>query len=472
MRIEINNNKCKLVCGMQDLREIIKNFSIRVPGAFFSPAFRNHSWDGKQKFVTDSGYFSTGLLPQVLDFIEKELNGTDIEFIDFREQNLRKKKITQVGSLTLRQNQLNVLKAVRKNYIRDLYFPRGIISASTNAGKTLMAAGIFKTFKDEPTIVLLNNKTLFDQFMKEIPELVGKDFGWVRSDDVKWGKFTLAMVPTLLSRLEQYGDKLAKFKVAIVDECHLSTSKSYKAVLTKLFNTSVRIGMSGSALSHKDKIKNQTVRSFFGEVIYTISSEELEEAGYSVPITVRIEEGNITANYPKDYTLEYEKGITKNDDRNRKVWKRVSKCLKKKRYPLLIVVQRHEHIKELMRLCPKELKADYLVKFIHHKVVNRTEILEEFKMGKVDILISSMIIKIGQNMPLMKATINAGGGDSVINTLQLLGRNKRTHESKKRAFYYDFWDQGSYLKRHSKHRRNVFIQEKHKVVDAFKKDYY
>ena len=79
------------------------------------------------------------------------------------------------------------------------------------------------------------------------------------------------------------------------------------------------------------------------------------------------------------------------------------------------------------------------------------------------------IIKIGQNMPLMKATINAGGGDSVINTLQLLGRNKRTHESKKRGYYFDFMDQGSYLKRHSKHRRNVFIQEKHKVIDAFNK---
>lgn len=472
MIIEVNNNKCKVNCGPKEMRVLDKAFAIRVPGAFFSPQFKSGSWDGKKHFVTEAGYFKTGLLPEIISFCRKQFPKEKIKFEDSRDTDIDLNKLKNIISFKLRENQADSVRAVALNYLEDkLYFPRGILDASTNAGKTYIAAGLYHAFSKQPTILLLNNSTLFDQFKKELPELVGDDYGYVQGKEIHWNKFTMAMVPTLISRIKK-GDmlnELAKFKTVIVDECHLSTSASYSKVLFKLFNTTVRVGMSGSPLSHKSKVKNKTVQEFFGNVVHKITSKELEEQGFSSPITCQILKGNVDHEYPKDYTREYERGIVKNKKRNKKVWKKVSKCAEKGRLPFLIIVQRHEHIKQLLKIMPDHIKNDYVVKHIHHQVKGRFSILDEFKRGEVDVLISSMIIKIGQNMPLLRAAFNAGGGDSDINTLQLLGRNKRVHESKKRTYFYDFADLGYYLKRHSKHRINVMKKEGHKVVETYLK---
>ena len=469
MRIEVQNNKCRVVCGPRIAIDLDKAFAIRVPGAFYAPSFRQGAWDGKKHFVTDAGYFKTGLLPQVVKFLKDSFPNEPLKLVDIRDAELDFYKAENLKSIKLRDYQQDSVNSIVNNYVENLYFPRGIVSASTNAGKTFIAVGIFKAFKKTPTLLLINNRTLFDQFMEELPVLLGDDFGYVRAKDEKWGKFTMAMVPTLVSRIHKYDSKLARIENVIVDECHLTTSASYNKVLTKLYNSVVRVGLSGSALDHKDKVKNQTVREFFGDVIYNISSKEIEKRGYSSPITVRILKGSTKPEIFGDYALEYERGIIKNTTRNKSIWKKVKFLASKERLPLMIVVKNHSHITELLRLCPKELKNDYVVNFIHHKVKAREAILRDFKEGNVDILISSMIIKIGQNMPLMKAMINAGGGDSVINTLQLLGRAKRKHESKKKTYYYDFFDQGYYLRRHSRHRIAVFKREGHKLVETYKK---
>ena len=464
--IKLNNNKGQVAGGSKLLNQIVPDFQIKSPGYFWSPAWRSHQWDGKIKYVSDYGYFQTGLLPQIIAWLESK--GYEYEIIENRDTDIPHKfPIKTVGEYTLRENQIEAIGSVVLNKVGGIIFPRGIIAASTNAGKTLIAAGIFKVYK-KPTILLINNKTLFEQFEDELPTLLGDYFGVVSSSKEEWKPFTMAMVQTLVARSEKYKRHLINFKVAIVDECHLATSKSYKSVITNLYNTVVRVGLSGSALEHKDKNKNQNIRAFFGDILHKISSKELEEKGYSSPIIVKITKGNETIRYDKDYTREYEEGIIKNNDRNGKIWKRVARHIRKERLPILIVVKNHEHIHQLLKACPEQIKNDYLIKFIHHEVKQRKAILDEFRAGHVDILISSMIIKIGQNLPLIKATVNAGGGDSNINTLQLLGRNKRTHHSKKKTWYEDFWDKGSYLSRHSKHRRFVYIKEGHKVIDTWK----
>lgn len=471
MLIEINNNKCRLDLGFKDMKALDKAFAMRVKGAFYSPAFRNGTWDGKKHFLTESGYFKTGLLPQVVKFCEEELGKTKFTFAESRDTKVKRLKVKNITDIKLRGYQLEAVKAVTTNKVGGVYFPRGIIDASTNAGKTYIAAGLYYAFKKQPTILLLNNSTLFDQFKTELVELLGDDFGYVQGKEIHWGNFTMAMVPTLNSKLKDHRflTKLAQFKTVLVDECHLSTSKSYSNVLFKLFNTVVRVGLSGSPLKHKDKIKNQTVKEFFGDVIYTIKSKELEDLGYSSPVTCKILTGNTDADFPKNYPAEYDHGIVSNIKRNKRIWKTVERCASKDIMPFLIIVQRHQHIKNLLDLCPKHLKADYVIKFIHHEVKARNAILDEFKAGTVDILISSMIIKIGQNMPLLKAGMNAGGGDSDINTLQLLGRHKRKHKSKKRTYYYDFYDEGSYLRRHSKHRIKAIKAEGHTVKELYKR---
>jgi superfamily II DNA or RNA helicase len=466
IKITLNNNKGQLTGDLKCLRALMKAFALKVPGYFFSPAYRRREWDGTMKFVTEAGYFHTGMLPRIISFIETNFPEQTIKVVDNRESNLEAAIRHKVGKLTLRGNQWQCVNNVVTNKVGGIDFPRGIIAASTNAGKTLIAAGIYKAYQ-EPTLLLINNKPLFDQFKVELKDLLGDDFGYVNSSEEKWGKFTMVMVQTVISRLDKYKARLIKYPIVLVDECHLAASASYHKVLSNCYNAYVRVGMSGSALNHKDKTKNMKIVAYFGEVVATITSKELEENKHSSPLTIRIVKGNQKENLGS-YQDEYEKGIVSNKSRNKKIWKLVEKQIRLKRLPLMITVKLHKHLDNLSDLCPKELKADYLVRYIHHKTKGREEILESFRQGKVDILFSSMIIKTGQNLPLVKAMIFGGGGDSDINTLQLIGRGKRKHESKKRTYIYDFYDKGRYILRHSKHRRNVYIREGHTVIDSWK----
>jgi superfamily II DNA or RNA helicase len=466
--IRLNNNKGYLDCGSRLLNEIVPDFAIKAPGYFWSPAWRARKWDGKVKYITERGYFETGMLPQITAWLKE--HRYKFEIVENRDTDLsRKWPIEQIKDFTLRDHQLEAVASVVDNKVAGIPFPRGILAESTNAGKTLIAAGIYRAFRKEPTILLINNKTLFEQFEDELPKILGKDFGVISSKRTDIRNFTMAMVPTVLARLDRLEGFMIKQRVAIVDECHLASSPSYKEVLGKLYNAIVRVGMSGSPLKHKDKTKNQRIRSFFGDILHTTTSKEIEQKGFSSPITIKIWSGNKIKQHGESYADEYETRLVKNNHRNKKIWRRVAAHASKGRIPLLITVQRHEHINQLLHLCPKEFKSDYLIKFIHHKVKNRKQILDEFREGHVDILISSMIIKIGQNLPMIRATVFAGGGDSDINTLQLLGRQKRVHKSKKRTYVDDFMDKGNYLSRHSKHRRNVYVSEGHTVIDKFKK---
>ena len=104
------------------------------------------------------------------------------------------------------------------------------------------------------------------------------------------------------------------------------------------------------------------------------------------------------------------------------------------------------------------------VNYIHVKVKNRLEILDQFKKGDIDILISSKLIKEGQNLPLIKAIVLACGGDSLIDLLQIIGRGLRKHKSKKVVYIDDFYDKGAYLERHSKHRVKELKKQQFKVI--------
>jgi superfamily II DNA or RNA helicase len=256
--------------------------------------------------------------------------------------------------------------------------------------------------------------------------------------------------------------------MVIFDECHLITSKTNKKVMTALYNTIIRVGLSGTPFSHKDPTKNMDVRSFFGDEVYKIKNTELMDLGYSTPIVIKIIKGNTKIKIKGDYDEEYKQGISASAERTERSLERIGFYLRRGHSPILIVGRYHEHVENLYEAIQGRFGDDYRVRYIHHKIKDRKEILDLFKAGEVDILVASLIIKLGQNMPLIRYMQNAAGGDSAINALQLIGRAVRKHASKKKVYYEDFWDEGAYLRRHSKHRIAWYKKEGFKVIEQQK----
>jgi superfamily II DNA or RNA helicase len=237
-----------------------------------------------------------------------------------------------------------------------------------------------------------------------------------------------------------------------------------------LLDATVRLGFSGAAQLHKDPTKNKMMISFLGPIIYTITNKERVDMGVTTKPIFKIFTGTQDIKIKGDYKGEYDKSITLNKARNKKVWKRVIKHKSKGRLPLIILYKFKEHAVELLKHMPEELK-DLSVDYIHsgRSKVQRKAIIDKFKAGKLDVLLASYVLKRGKNLPLIRVLINAGSGDSHINALQILGRLLRKHESKDVVWFEDFFDKGAYLQRHSKHRIRYYKQEGFEVKELYKR---
>lgn len=474
VEIQINNNQCKISAPLKLEIKLKEAFKIRHPNQFYLRRHMPKGWDGKIQYINDNGYMHAGLLPQLFEKLnEFKISPDDIYIIDHREDRTKCKIIKGIGDETFRDYQIEAIYSILNNYINyeghKIHFQRGILKIATNGGKTLVALGLYKAAKRPKTIMVINGDDLYNQAIDEIPPLIPDEWGCIDPKQIKWGNFMICKVKTLRNRLPLIKEKLAEYQMCIVDECDLADNATYKAILEKLYNCTIRVGMSGTALVGKlakYKIPHQNIKKFFGNQTYEIKNIDLIEKGHSTPVTVKIIDGNVDAKYPGDYDKEYELGIIKNNARNRKVVKRINyNCLKKRRYPALIIVKRKEHVKILYKLISKKYKGIFKVAWAHSGVgkKERKQIMIDFKEGKIDILVSSLIIRRGMNFPLLRYGLNAGGGDDPANPLQILGRFFRKGIKIKRKYYEDFLDEGAYLKRHSKHRINYYKDERLKV---------
>lgn len=468
VRIQVNNNAITLHGSMKTLNEVYDSLAVRNPNAHYLRRYMKPGWDGKYHLIKENGTGKTGILPAVYSLL-KEM-GHKVEFEDFRGMEEIKYKIPKrLGTFKFRPYQVDALRAIARNKVGDLWFPRGIIKAATNAGKTAISAGIHKMFKQK-TILLTNSTELFEQGLEEWEQLLPGKVGYVGKGKAVWNDFMVCMVKTLSNNARKYANELHKYKVVIVDECDLANNKTFDGVLKYLFNAPIKVGLTGTIFMSKlkkDELKAVYSKEKFGELLYDISNKKLIDEGYSSKVEIKIIKGN-TKKVPTDLTWKevYEKFIVLNGQRNKRVVKRVvTKYLAGKK-PILVIGQRQKHIKIMYNRLSKALPGAK-IGWVHHDRKGRFDIVNDFKNGYLEILVGSMILKRGKNFPLMQYMLNAAGGKGPEGAIQLLGRATRKHVSKEVTEYEDMWDEGNYLKSHSRRRVAYYKNEQIPVTNKY-----
>lgn len=474
--IEVNNATCQLYGDRKAMHLAYKAFKIRNPNAFFLRKYMPRGWDGKQDYIKDNGKFPTGLLPKVYAYFKSM--GITPTLKDERDlPPLGFKVPKNLNGLIPRPYQTRGVKALIENTIGGIPFPTGVLKFATNAGKTLIACMLYKALGSKKTLYIINSSELYTQALKEVPEILGAEkFGCIEPDKIVWANFMICKVHTMSNRCSSHDfkAKLAEYEVCIIDECDLADNKTYKTILKNLWNAWAKIGMSGSIYVSplaKDKLKNENLRSFMSDIVAEVTNRELIDLGYSSEVKAIFNKGN--EDYRGEtFPDEYLYAIIKNKARNRKVYKRVKYRLKKGHYPLVVIIKEHKHLKILQKLLTRKL-PEYRIEGVHHKTENRFEIVDNFKKGDYDILVASMILKRGKNFPLMQTLINAAGGDSPENFIQILGRAMRKNIPSSKApnvkYYEDFFDEGKYIKRHSKHRLVYAKKQQLQIIENYKK---
>lgn len=477
MKIIIRNcNVAELDIPLKYAIKLYNEFAIRHPNAFYLRTRQRgmQNWDGKIKYITKTGQFKIGLLPSVYKrCIEL---GIKPIIVDMRQPLPKVSKVvTQIGKYKLRPEQEKAVKAILSNKLGETPFQIGVLDYTVNAGKTLIMSALYLSYKKQlKTLLITNDSDWLNQAREEFKQyLPGENITFVQGKVLNWSNFTIGMVQSISRNMRFYQQELSKIDMVLVDEADQGGSKQYQNVLTRLFNTRVRIGLSGTIYMSKlakDKVKNMNLEGFFGKVVAEFKLKDSIKKGYSTKTIVKMVPSKPWyGNWESDcisYKEIYDDSITLNKYARRMAYARLKWNINQGRYPALVVCKHIAHCENLYKFFKKKLGDAYNISYVHVNTPSklRQQIMKDFREGKIDILVSTTIIARGKNFPKLKYLLNTASMDSQEKSIQFLGRLVRTDESKNKVYLDDLHYPGNYLSRHGRHRKQYYQKQELKVI--------
>lgn len=467
---------CELDLPLKFAQKLYQEFSVRHPNAFYLRTRQRgmQNWDGKIHYINKHGEFKIGFLPAVY---EKCIEyGIKPKVVDMRKPLPKVKKVvTKIGKYKLRPEQEKAVKAIISNQVGNSLFQIGVLDYTVNAGKTLIMSSLYLSYKRQlKTLLITNDSDWLNQAREEFKQyLPGEDITFVQGKVLNWSNFTIGMVQSISRNMRFYQQELSKIDMVLVDEADQGGSKQYQNVLTRLFNTRIRIGLSGTIYMSKlakDKVKNMNLECFFGKVIAEFKLKDSIKKGYSTKTIVKMVPsrpwyGNWESEFVT-YKDIYDDSITLNKYARRMAYARLKWNINQGRYPALVVCKHIAHCENLYKFFKKKLGDAYNIAYVHVNTPSklRQQIMKDFREGKIDILVSTTIIARGKNFPKLRYLLNAASMNSQEKSIQFLGRLVRTDESKNKVYLDDLHYPGNYLSRHGRHRKQYYQKQELKVI--------
>lgn len=398
--------------------------------------------------------FPIGLLDKVTKIIKEygEYYNKDIriDFISHRDHQVMEKTYDYPDNpplFSIRDYQQDAIDVFMNKHA-------GIIHIATGGGKTFIATQIIKKCKAK-VLWIIDRKELLIQTKKELEKHLGIKVGTIMNNIADIQTVTITTIQTISKHLNDFYDYLYTVNFVIVDEFHKSAAETYQKTFARLPNTKYRLGL--TATPYRDDGKDPILFAQLGEIIYSISAQDLMNKGYLVKpeiIFYSTDYGGTGETYPEDYEIT----VSDNKSRNEKV------CSIARNYfienkKILILTKLVKH---------GELLAETLfAKHIHGSIsdAERKKIFEDFKNDtQACILVMTTSIGAeGLDIPDIDVIINAGANAGDVKSVQIIGRMLRTASGKHTATYIDFVDRGEYTSTHSENRIKIFEKQGYEV---------
>ena len=394
-------------------------------------------WDGVTHLYKN-GRFPIGLFPDVLDYLLT--HNIVPELIDYRNLGEDIPFTANTSGISLRPYQ-NII--ARKCYAAK----QSSIEVSTGGGKTFIAAEFIRlvgkrTLFIVPSIELLNQtKEILSLYLQYPVSIIGPS-----SDDTVFvSNVVVSTWQTLASKNWSYHKYLNSVDCLVVDEAQHLAAKELK-LIAKAVPAVYRLAMSGTLFREDGADLELTACS--GPKIAQVSYTELINQGYLVRPIINF------LKFPfKDYdeydTYQdiYKDYVVNNEARSQKILEAAEKLLAAER-KVLIFVTHIEHGNILKKLSG--------FKFVHSSHPDRRTLIDSFKNGSLDCLISTSILNEGVDIPPIDALILASPSKSLIVTAQRIGRSLRPFENKEDTIVVDTYDDCKYLEASSNRRLSFY----------------
>lgn len=277
-----------------------------------------------QYAVSPFGYFPTGLLFEVLNFIvnDFELNPTNLpsskmvligpkaklyiyDYLVPLAEKMAKLKIDkdnfEVDNISLDRADdpddpnVRIMRPYQDDAVRSIIFKgngRCLIQAATGAGKSFIVANLIYTLKrqffpneDFRTLIYVPNIGLVEQFYSDLleygykPEEVCRFSGSTKAKDKKHVK-TAAIVIANSTYCLQHISEIGKIDMVIGDEAHKTFNHGtagFSVLENFLMETKLRVGLSGTL---PKGFKFWQMVGLTGPKVFDASVTELQEQGF------------------------------------------------------------------------------------------------------------------------------------------------------------------------------------------------
>ena len=422
--------------------ELSKHFEFEVPGAKFSPAYRNKIWDGRiRMFNAMTGMIYAGLLPHIVKFCatrdyECEVDAQlkpDESVQDTAGYDLAKDFDTIYEPRDYQNNA--IVHALKNN--------RSLLLSPTASGKSLIIYLLSRFHAEQgrrvlivvPTISLVTQMaTDFVEYNKNRPLNIHKIMGGVEKNiDAEY------TITTWQSVFKEKKDWFSKFDMVVIDEAHLAKAKSITGIMEKMPDCKYRYGLTGTldgTQTHK-----LVLEGLFGAVFdvvktktliddKTLAEFKIKSVVLSYPDTIR------KANTGKTYQEEID-WIVRNESRNSFI-RNLAWSLPGNTLILFQFVEKHGKV-----LHPILAREDKTIHFVHGEVQaqDRENVRHITETTDNNIILASYgTFSTGINIRRLDNIIFASPSKGKIRNLQSIGRVLRKGNGKEKAALYDIVD--------------------------------
>lgn len=461
LKVDFQKKNGILTGSPKIIKMVRDKFSIK------NPSYLGRRYAPRLYTVTPSGAFQVGLWSEIEGYIRSLNLPVKIEITnEFKNQfnpNCEIKNISKIENFTYYDYQEDAIKQLIEH-------GRGIALIATGGGKSILQAGLVKTFLDHfpdykilmtvPNISLLNQ--LYYSFLNEYG--IDNISRWGDNNLPDLSKNVLiANNQILISNIEETLKIVKDFDVVIVDEVHTINEKKNK--ISKVIHnitTPIKFGLTGTL---PDSILGSwNVLGKIGPIVYERNSYELrkQEAITDVEIKIIICKHSKKPVFSKSVTsptdaynaeLDY---IINHAERNAVITK-ICKSLKGN---ILIVVDRLNYIDSL-KTALVDSDKEILVVTGDTSTDDRTFIQEKMEnQSGLICLAMSKCFSTGISIKNLHYAIFACMGKGGVKTIQTIGRTVRKHSSKNKAIIFDIADDLVYSARHLKERVQIYKDQK------------
>lgn len=341
---------------------------------------------------------------------------------------------------------------------------RGLVKVPTGGGKTEIAIGVVKSLPCEH-LFLVHRADLVSQAGDRFHLRTGETAGtWEGAWMQGTANFTVATFQGLYKAMKEGNSEFNRLMLATgalhIDESHAVPAASFYQVTMAAVNAYYRFGYSGTPLDRGDEDSLRAIGAL-GPVVYTMPTETLVSAGvlekptiYMLPCTQAW-----SKNEHAEWHGVYSKLVALSKPRNELLAEMAVRSAK----PALCFVDQLDQGLDLQnRMRARGLKVD----FVHgsHWLEARKRAIRHLVQGRTDVLLCSVIFQEGIDIPQLASVLIGTGKESVVATLQRIGRGMRTAKGKSGFEVWDVLDKGQrWLEDHALGRLESYRREGHDV---------